>query len=204
LIELLVVIAIIAILASLLLPALSQAKDRARTIECAGNLRQIEVGDQMYCDDSEEWILPFYTSVSWPFYVAPYLQVQVKAIWDVNLMQPVFRCNSSTIYENLGGLPTLYGADKNLHWYLTNTNYSWFPATRIRCTTPESTISFCDTGIDSNWMPPAKIPRPEYRPSSASKLGYWHNLKANVVFFDGHTDNLARNQVEAGYFNPHK
>jgi prepilin-type N-terminal cleavage/methylation domain-containing protein len=54
LVELLVVIAIIGILAALLLPVLGAAKDQAKRTACLNNLRQINLGIRMYCEDSSD------------------------------------------------------------------------------------------------------------------------------------------------------
>src|SRR5262245_14924618 len=66
LIELLVVIAIIAILAGLLLPTLSRAKEAGRRISCVNHLRQLDLSLSMYADDNDGYLPPRTTGERWP------------------------------------------------------------------------------------------------------------------------------------------
>ncbi|HEV2392082.1 MAG TPA: prepilin-type N-terminal cleavage/methylation domain-containing protein [Verrucomicrobiae bacterium] len=80
LIELLVVIAIIAILAAMLLPALSKAKARAQRIQCAGQLRQLGIGINLFNTDHNESAVPavyrtgdYQYQLSWDDYIHRYI-----------------------------------------------------------------------------------------------------------------------------------
>ena len=76
LVELLIVIAIIAILAAMLLPALNQARERARGISCISQLKQLTTGFMMYSQDYDGWIYHYCGEGknSYLPLIAPYLQ----------------------------------------------------------------------------------------------------------------------------------
>jgi len=93
LIELLVVIAIVAILAAMLLPALSQAREKARQAVCMNNLKQLGLAHIMYTQDHDGYICP-YRSPGQYFYMllASYVGVKDKGV--PSSAKTVFYCPS--------------------------------------------------------------------------------------------------------------
>lgn len=115
LIELLVVIAIIAILAAMLLPALSSAKNRAKVATCISNFHQVFVGASIYATDNGDWYPIWLDGTGHPKNVinaAQYTRyvVQTGAGLNVHVPQGVPSYNTGTIpgggweFQNLGFL----------------------------------------------------------------------------------------------------
>ena len=94
LIELLVVIAIIAILAAMLLPALQQARERAKTTECQNKLRNIAFGALQYAENNKGY-----------FSCSPTSAVVYNYIFN--------RFSTSSVRNNEGGLASYLGIDRS-------------------------------------------------------------------------------------------
>ncbi len=110
LIELLVVIAIIAILAALLLPALGQAKQRARTITCVNGLKQIGLAVHLYADDNEDsFPLSSHSKASWVVTIAPYVESNLlyRCTMDRHPTRRYSYCINDFLTPKPFGAPTL-------------------------------------------------------------------------------------------------
>ena len=114
LIELLVVIAIIAILAAMLLPALSRAKAKAQGTYCMNNSRQLILGWKMYVEDNRE-VLPFvkhgpYAWMDgWLDYTAardnwdPEMHIKKSILWPYCKSPQIFKCPADSSMVNVLG-----------------------------------------------------------------------------------------------------
>lgn len=197
LIELLVVIAIIAILASMLLPALKNAREKARTIKCLGNQKQIGVALMMYFHDYGDWFRSGDSSVADPTVA---VEPQVWA-WGCSLVRSGYlRYNQNNYRSSVLFCPDT--ADiPNPTLGLWNTYGAWYAnGSCINTDTARSALSLKDNRLLKAGASKISLisdcreydkQRPTFKMAHTTAANYstiylQHSNRANILFMDGH------------------
>jgi len=218
LIELLVVIAIIAILAAMLLPALSRAKGKAQAMGCLSNLRQIGIGFQMYIGDFRDTIPCWAWEFHDPSYAGPadrriqgaekQADFSTGLLWNyVSHSDAVYRCPTYAMRQPAS--PRFWGFNSTTppfaypKWdYVINGQAGY------SCTSPQLITSSLDLKLSSLHTPPATtllILEPDNEdydngvtlydgtldPLNQDHLGtHFHADVGTVTFMDGHAASM--------------